>query len=122
MHPPRLRESEPTEFKIQSSRRIGTAVGQQDIQNNSQDTNLSFDFCQTPSAAQVLRFFSSDTPSADDSREVTGELSLNRTTSLSLSQRLPRSLDGIKPAQMGTSQSEQGNVEQGRNGRVSEGN
>ena len=55
-----------------SSRRIGTAVGQQDSQNDSQDTDLSFDFCQTPSAAHVLRFFGSDTPSADDSREVTG--------------------------------------------------
>ena len=31
-----------------SSRHIGTAVGQQDSQNDSQDTDLSFDFCQTP--------------------------------------------------------------------------
>ena len=97
-------------------------MGQQDSQNDSQDTDLSFDFCQTPSAAHVLRFFGSDTPSADDSREVTGELSLNRTTSLSPLQRLSLSLDGIEPAQLGTSQSEQGDVEQGRNGSVSEGN
>jgi len=36
-----------------SSRRIGTPVGQQDSQNNSQDTDLSLDFLQT-SAARVL--------------------------------------------------------------------
>ena len=105
-----------------SSQRIETAVGQQDSQNDSQDTDLSFDSCQTPSAAHVLRFFGSDTPSTDDSREVTGELSLNRTTSLSLSQHISLRLDGIEPAQLGTSQSEQGDVEQGRNGSVSEGN
>ena len=86
------------------------------------DTDLSFDFCQTPSAAHFLRFFGSDTPSADDSREVTGELSLNRTTSLSPSQRLLLSLDGKEPAEERTSQSEQRDVEQGRNGSVSEGN
>ena len=95
---------------------------QQDCQNDSQDTDLSFDFCQTPSAAHVLRFFGSDMPSAGDSREVTGELSLNRIMSLSPSQRLSLSLDGIEPAEEGTSQSEQGDVEQGHNGSVSEGN
>ena len=71
-------------------------------------------------------FFGSDTPSADDSREVTGELTgelwLNRTTSLGPSQRLSLSLDRIEPAQLETSQSEQGDVEQGRNSSISEGN
>ena len=97
-------------------------MGQQDSQSDSRDTDLSFDFGQTQSAAHVGRFFGSDTPSVDDSREVTGALSLNRTTSLSPSQRLSLSLDGIEPAQEGTSQSEQEDVEQGRNGSHSEGN
>ena len=97
-------------------------MGQQDSQSDSQDTDLSFDFCQTPSAAHIRRFFGSDTLNVDDSQEVTGGLSLNRTTSLSPSQRLSLSLDGIEPAQEGTSQSEQEDVEQGRNGSVSEGN
>ena len=69
-----------------------------------------------------MRFFGSDTPSADDPREVTGKLSPNRTMSSSPSRRLSLSLDGIEPAQEGTSDSEQGDVEQGRNGSVSEGN
>ena len=97
-------------------------MGQQDSQSDSQDTDLSFDFCQTPSAAHVRRFCGSDTPSADDSREVTGGLLWNRTTNLSPSRRLSLSLDGIESAQEGISQSEPDDVEQGRNGSVSEGN
>ena len=104
-----------------SRRRIGTPVGQQDSQNDSRDIDLSFDFCQMPSAAHVLRLFGSDTTSADDSREVTRELSLNRTTSLSPSQRLSLSLDRIEPAHLETSKSKQRDMEQGRNGSVSEG-
>ena len=104
-----------------SSRRIGTPPGQQDSQNDLQDTDLSFDFCQTPSAAHVIRFFGSDTPSGDDSREVTRGLSLNKTMSASPSRRLSLNLDGIEPAQEGTSDSEQGDVEQERNESVSEG-
>ena len=69
-----------------------------------------------------MRYFGSDTPRADDPREVTGELSTNRTMSPSLWRRLSLSLDGIEPAQEETSDSEQGDVEQGRNGKVSEGN
>ena len=53
-----------------SSRRIGTAVGQQDSQNHLQETDLSFDLLQT-SAARVLGFLDSSPPSADGSREVT---------------------------------------------------
>ena len=37
-----------------SSRRIGTSPGHQDSQNDLQDTHLSFDFCQSPSAAHVI--------------------------------------------------------------------
>jgi len=50
-----------------SSRRIGTPVGQQESQNDSQDTDLSFDFLQR-SAARVLGFLDSSPPSADGSR------------------------------------------------------
>jgi len=63
-----------------SSRHIGTPVGQQDSQNNSQETDVSFDFIQT-SAARVLGFLNSSPPRADCSREVTRELSLDRTVS-----------------------------------------
>ena len=104
-----------------SSRRIGTPLGQQDSQNDLQNTDLSFDFCQTPSAAHVIRFFGSDTSSGDDSQKVTRGLSLNKTMSASPSQRLLLNLDRIEPAQERTSDSEQGDVEQERNERVSEG-
>jgi len=104
-----------------SSRRIGTPVGQEDSQNDSQDTDLSFVFLQT-SAARVLGFVDSSPPSADGSREVTRELSLDRAVSPTPSRRLSLSLDGIEPAQQETSDSEPGDVEQGRNGSVGEGN
>jgi len=96
-------------------------VGQQDSQNNSQDTDLSFYFLQT-SAAQVLRFLNSSPPSADGSREVTRELLLDRTVSPTPSRRLSLSLDGIEPPQQETSDSERGDVEQGHNGSVGVGN
>jgi len=104
-----------------SRRRIGTPVGQQDSQNHSQDTDLSFDFLQT-SAARVLGFLDSSPPSADDSWEVTRELSLDRTLSPTPSRRLSLSRDGIEPAQQETRDSEPGEVEHGRNGSVGEGN
>ena len=109
------------QIQTPSSRRIGTPVGQQDSQNDSQDTDLSFDFLQT-SAARVLGFLDSSPPSADGSREVTRELSLDRTVSPTPSRRLSLSLDGIEPAQQEASDSERGDVEQGRNGSVGEGN
>jgi len=104
-----------------SSQRIGTPVAQQDSQNDSQDSDLSFDFLQT-SAARVLGFLDSCPPSTDGSREVTRELWLDRTVSPTPSRRLSLSLDGIEPAQQETSDSEGGDVEQGRNGSVGEGN
>jgi len=104
-----------------SSRRIGTLVGQQDRQNDSQDTDLSFDFLQT-SAARVLGFLDSSPPSADGSWEVTRELPLDRTVSPTPSRRLSLSLDGIEPAQQETSESEWEDVEQWRNGSIGEGN
>jgi len=104
-----------------SSRRIGTPVEQQDSQNDSQDTDWSFDFLQT-AAAHVLGFLDSSPPSADGSREVTRELSLDRTVSPTPSRLLKLSLDGIEPAQQETSDSERGDVEQGCNGSVGEGN
>jgi len=104
-----------------SSWRIGTPVGQQDSQNESQDTDVSFDFLQT-SAARVIGFLDSSPPSADGSREVTRELSLDRTVSPTPSRRCSVSLDGIEPAQQETSNSERGDVEEGRNGSVVEGN
>ena len=104
-----------------SSRRIGTPVGQQDSQNHSQDTYLSFDFLQM-SAARDLRYLDCSPPRADGSREVSRELSLDRTVSPTLSRRLSLSLDGIDPAQQETCDSEWGDVEQGRNGSVGEGN
>jgi len=104
-----------------SSWRIATPVGQQDSQNDSQVTDLSCDFLQT-SAARVLGFLNSSPPSADGSREVTRELSLDRTVCPTPSRRLSLSLDGIEPAQQETSDSERGDVEQGRNGSVGEGN
>jgi len=97
-----------------SSWRIGTPVGQQDRQNDSQDTNLSFDFLQK-SAARVRGFLDSSPPSADGSREVTRELLLDRTVSPPPSRRLSLSLDGIEPPQGETTDSERGDVEQGRN-------
>jgi len=96
-------------------------VGQQDTQNDSQDTPLSFDFLQT-SAPWVLGFLDSFPPSADGSREVTRELSLDTTVSPTPWRRLSLSLDGIEPAQQETSDIEWGDVEQGRNGSVGEGN
>jgi len=96
-------------------------VGQQDSQNDSLDTDLSFYFLQT-SAARVLGFLDSSPPSADGSAEVTRELSVDRTVGPTPSRRLSLSLDGIEPAQQETSDSEWGDVEQGRNGSVSEGN
>jgi len=104
-----------------STRRIGTPVGQQNSQNDSPDTDLSFDFLQT-SAAQVLGFLDASPPSADGSQEVTRELSLDRTVSPTPSRRLLLSLDRIEPAQQETSGSEWGDVEQGNNGSVGEGN
>jgi len=104
-----------------SSWRIGIPVGHQDCQNDSQDTDLSFDILQR-SAARVLRLLDSSLPSADGSCEVTRELSLDRTVSPTPSRRLSLSLDGIEPAQQETSDSERGDVEQGRNGSVGEGN
>jgi len=96
-------------------------VGQQDSQNDLQDTDLSLDFLQR-SAAWVLKFLASSPPSADFSREVTRELSLDRTVSPTPSRRLLLRLDGIEPAQQETSDSDRGDMEQGRNGRVGEGN
>ena len=96
-------------------------MGQQDSQNDSQDTYLSFDSLQT-SAAWVLGFLDSSLPRADGSRKVTRELSLDRTVSLTPSRRLSLSLDGIEPAQQKTSDNEWGDVEQRRNGSVGKGN
>ena len=96
-------------------------MGQQDSQNDSQDTDLSFDFLQT-SAARVLRFLDSSPPSADGSQEVTRELSLDRTVSHTPLRRLSLIIDGIEPAQQETSDSERRDVEQGHNGSVGEGN
>jgi len=96
-------------------------VGQQDSQNDSQDTDLSLDFLQT-SPAWVLGFLDSSPPSEDGSREETRELSLDRTVSPTPSRRLSLSLDGIQPAQQETSDSERGDVEQGRNESLGEGN
>jgi len=96
-------------------------VGQQDSQNHSQASDLSFDFLQT-SAARVLEFLDSSPPWADGSREVTIELSLDRTVSPTPSRRLSLSLDRREPAQQETSDSERGDVEQGRNGSFGEGN
>jgi len=96
-------------------------VGQQDSQNDSQDTDLSFDFLQK-SAPRVLGFHDSSPPSADGSREVTRELSFDRTVSTTPSRRLSLSLDGIEPAQQEMSHSERGDVEQGHNGSVGQGN
>jgi len=93
-----------------SRQRIGTPVGQQDSQNDSQDTDLSFD-CLPTSAARVLGFLDSSPPSADGSREVTREPSLERTLSPTPSPRLSLSLDGIEPAQQETSVNERGDVE-----------
>ena len=78
-------------------------------------------FLQT-SAARVLRFLDSSPPSADGSREVTRELWLDRTVSPTPLRRLSLSLDGIEPAQQGTSDSQRGDVAQGHNGSVGEGN
>jgi len=108
------------QIQTPSSRRIGTPVGQQDSQNDSQDTDLSFDILQT-SAARVLGFLDSSPRSADGSREVNKELSLDRTVNPTPSRCLSLSLDGIEPAQRETSESEPGDVEQGRNGSVGEG-
>ena len=82
---------------------------------------MSFDFLPT-SAARVLGFRDTSPPSAYGSQEVTRELSLARTVSPTPSRRLSLSLDGIEPAQQETSDSERGDVEQGRNGSVGEGN
>ena len=109
------------QIQTPSSRRIGTPPGQQDSQKDLQDTDLSFDFCQTPSAPHFIRFFGSDTLSGDDSREVTRGLSLNRTMGASPSRHLSLNLDRIEPAQEGTSHSEQGDGEQERNESISEG-
>jgi len=92
-------------------------VGQQDSQNYSQDTDLSFDFLQT-SAARVVGFLDSSPPSADGSREVTREPLLDRTVSPTPSRRLSLSLDVIEPAEQETSDRERGDVEQGHNGSV----
>ena len=110
-------------YQIQtpSSQHIGTPVGQQASQNDLQDTDFSFDFLQT-SAALVLGFLDSSPPSADGSWEVPRELSLDRTVSPTPSEHLLLSLDRIEPAQQKTSDSERGDVEQGRNGSVGEGN
>jgi len=102
---------------ISSSWRIGTPVGQQDTQNDSQDTDLSFDFLQT-SAARVLGFLDSSPPSVAGSREVTRELSLDRTVSPTPSRRLSLSLDGIEPPQQEISDTERGDVEQGAMGAL----
>jgi len=96
-------------------------VGQNDSQNNSQDIDLSFDFLQT-SAARVPRYLDSSPPSADGSREVTRELSLDRAVSPTISRRISLSLDEIEPAQQETNDCERGDVKQGRNGSVGEGN
>ena len=74
------------------------------------------------SAARVLGVLDSSPSSADGSRVVTRELSLDRTVSPTPSRRLALSLDGIEPAEQETSDSERGDVEQGRNGSVGEGN
>jgi len=104
-------------IQIPSSRRIGTPVGQQDSQNDSQDTDLSFDFLQT-AAAGVLGFLDSSPPRADGPREVTRELSLDRTVSPTPSRRLSLSLDGIEPAQQETSDSQRGMWNRGAMGAL----
>jgi len=96
-------------------------VGQQDSQNYSLDTDLSFDFLET-SAARVLGFLDSSPPSADVSLEVTREVSLDRTLSPTPSRRHSLSLDRIEPPQQVTSDTERWEVEQGRNGSVCKGN
>jgi len=73
-------------------------VGQQDSQNISQDSDLSFEFVQT-SAAQVLGFLNSSPPSADGLGQETRELSVDVTVSPTHWRRLSLSLDGIEPAQ-----------------------
>ena len=104
-----------------SSLRIVTLVWQQDSQNDSQDTDLSFDFLQT-SAARVVGFLHSSPPSSDGSREVSRALSLDRTVSPTPSRCLSLRLDEIEPAQQKTSDSEWGDVEQVRNRAVHDGN
>jgi len=96
-------------------------VAQQDSQNDLQDTDLAFDFLPR-SAARVLGCLDSSPASADGSPEVTMELSLDSPVSPNPSGRLSLSLDGIEPVQQETSDSERGDVEQGRNGSVGEGN
>ena len=104
-----------------SSRRIGTPVGQQDSENDSQDTYLSFDYRQT-SAARLIGFLDSSPPRADATPDVTRELSLDKTVSPTPSPPLSLNLDRIRPVQQETRVSERSDVEQGRNVSVGEGN
>ena len=92
-------------------------MGQQDSHNDSLDTDLSFHFLQT-SAALVLRFLDSSPPSAHGSREVTRELSWDRTVSPTPSLRLSLRLDGIEPALQETSDSEWGMWNRGAMGAL----
>ena len=96
-------------------------MGQHDTQKDLQETDLSFDFLRTL-AAQVLGFLDSSPPSSDGSQKVTMEPSLDRTVSATPSRRLSLSLDRIEPAQQEPSNSEWGDVQQGRNGSVGERN
>jgi len=100
---------------------MGTPVEQQESQNDSQDTDLWFDFLQA-SAARVLGFLNSSPPSGDGSKEATRELSLDRTLRRTPSRRLSLGLDRMEPALQETSDIERGDVEPGRNGSVGEGN
>jgi len=108
-------------IQTRSSRPIGTRVGQQDSQNDLQDTDLSVDFLLM-SAVRVLGFLDCSPPSADGSREVTREASMDRTLSHTPSRRLSLSLDSIETAPQAASDSEPGDVEQRRNESVGEGN
>jgi len=104
-----------------SSQPIGTPVGQQDSQNDSHDTDMSFDNLQT-SDVWVLRFPHFSPPRADGSRKVTREPSLDRTVSPTPSRRLWLRLDRIQVARQETIDSEWKDVGQGGTGSVAEGN
>ena len=74
------------------------------------------------SATRGPGFLDSSPASADGLRDVTKELSLDRTVSPSGSRRLSLKVNRIEPAQRGTCDCEPGDVEQGRNWRLGEGN
>lgn len=102
--------------------RSGAVAGHHYMQNDSQETDASIEFCET-SAARILRFLDSNTPSPASSRQITVGLTMDSAMSPTSSQRLSLSLGELEPAEVSTARRQGTGVEDGgESGHICTGN